>query len=167
MKNIMYRWVSMFSALVAAVAMNYFTVLSFQPDRGIIYIRSYEMTQTVFRVTQTKLDNSEESEVVAVISLKWLNRAKWAIIAMTILCTLCFFSNKLQITVSLLTLVVCVLYYVILIYYAIQISDEQFPTMYPTLAAVLPAIVMQMMILLRKNILQDVRHRDETMDFDD
>ena len=87
MKNIIYRWVYMFSALVAAVAMNYFTVLSFQPDRGIIYIRSYEMTQTVFRVTQTKLDNSEESEVVAVISLKWLNRAKWAIIAMTILCT--------------------------------------------------------------------------------
>ena len=167
MKSEIVRWIYMLLAFAAAYTMNYFTVLEFQPDKGIIYMRNYEMTQSRFIVTQTELEGEHKTEVVAVVSLKWLNRAKWAIIAMTILCTLCFFSNKLQITVSLLTLVVCVLYYVILIYYAIRISDEQFPTMYPTLAAVLPAIVMQMMILLRKNILQDVRHRDETMDFDD
>lgn len=166
MKSEIVRWIYMLLAFAAAYTMNYFTVLEFQPDKGIIYMRNYEMTQSRFIVTQTELEGEHKTEVVAVVSLKWLNRAKWAIIGATICCMLFFFSNRMRITMSLITISLCILYYVVLIYYAVRITDEEFPTLYPTWAAALPFIVAQMMIFLRKNILEEVRHLDETMSVD-
>ena len=155
----------MLVAIIATIPMHFYPDLNFQSDKGIIYMRSYEMDQTHFRVIQTKLDNSE-TEVVATMSIVWLKRAKWAILGATILCLLCFFNNQWRIIISLLTIVLCGTYYIVLISYSMRISDAEFPTIYPTLITVLPAIVVQMMVLLRKNILEDVRHRDETMEND-
>lgn len=159
------RLLYMLVAIIATIPMHFYPDLNFQSDKGIIYMRSYEMDQTHFRVIQTKLDNSE-TEVVATMSIVWLKRAKWAILGATILCLLCFFNNQWRIIISLLTIVLCCTYYIVLISYSMRISDAEFPTIYPTLITVLPAIVVQMMILLRKNILEDVRHRDETMEND-
>lgn len=159
------RLLYMLVAIIATIPMHFYPDLNFQSDKGIIYMRSYEMDQTHFRVIQTKLDNSE-NEVVATMSIVWLKRAKWAILGATILCLLCFFNNQWRIIISLLTIVLCGTYYIVLISYSMRISDAEFPTIYPTLITVLPAIVVQMMILLRKNILEDVRHRDETMEND-
>ena len=159
------RLLYMLVAIIATIPMHFYPDLNFQSDKGIIYMRSYEMDQTHFRVIQTKLDNSE-TEVVATMSIVWLKRAKWAILGATILCLLCFFNNQWRIIISLLTIVLCGTYYIVLISYSMRISDAEFPTIYPTLITVLPAIVVQMMVLLRKNILEDVRHRDETMEND-
>lgn len=165
MKNSIKRFLYMLVAIVATIPMFHFVDLSFQSDKGIIYNRSYEMSQTQFRVIQTKLDNSE-TEVVAIMSLKWLYRSKWALLCGTVLCMLCFFSDRWRITASLLTIGLCILYYIVLIAYAMKISDEQFPTLYPNLVTVCPVIVAQMMIMLRRSILQDLRHQDETMEDD-
>ena len=53
------------------------------------------------------------------------------------------------------------LYYVLIIYYATRISDLHFATLSPTLMAVLPAIVMQCMILIRANVARAVLMENE------
>ena len=159
--GIMYRrWAYMVVAIVASAFLMTKPVFNFQEDKGILYIRSFSMTQTAFYVTQTDLSNGVPY-VTDMMSLKWLYNCTRAMLWGSVLCFFCFFSRRWRMIIAMLTAFVAGGYYVVLIYYALRISDDYYATLYPNLMVVLPAIVCQMMLLVRHNIIRATVEEDE------
>ena len=154
----------MLVAIAAAMVLRYVPVFEFQGDKGVISNRTYEMDQKNFYAWQTNFDTNERV-IVGVVSVKGLYYCDLAMIGTSILCLLCFFSDRWRIWLTLITVLLCGAYYALMAYYAMHISDEWFPTIYPTLAAILPAVVLEAMVLTRKSLLHEIRHTDELLDY--
>ena len=154
----------MLVAIAAAMVLRYVPVFEFQGDKGVISNRTYEMDQKNFYAWQTNFDTNERV-IVGVVSVKGLYYCDLAMIGTSILCLLCFFSDRWRIWLTLITVLLCGAYYALMAYYAMHRSDEWFPTIYPTLAAILPAVVLEAMVLTRKSLLHEIRHTDELLDY--
>ena len=151
-------------AIAAAAFLQTRPVLNFNEDKGIIYIRSFSMDQKTFYVTQTTLSDHvpEVTATMSVAGLYWCNEAMlWG----TVLCLLCFFRNRWRILIATVTAVIAGLYYVLLVYYAIKMSDNHYATLYPNWMVIWPAIVCQMMVLTRQNVIKQIHDQaDEAME---
>ena len=151
-------------AIAAAAFLQTRPVLNFNEDKGIIYIRSFSMDQKTFYVTQTTLSDHvpEVTATMSVAGLYWCNEAMlWG----AVLCLLCFFSNRWRILIATVTAVIAGLYYVLLVYYAIKMSDNHYATLYPNWMVIWPAIVCQMMVLTRQNVIKQIHDQaDEAME---
>lgn len=154
------RWAYMIIAIIASAVLFTRPVFSFQSDKGIIYTRSFTMDQKYFTVTQTELDTGIE-HITAVMSVKWLRRINKVMLWGCILCLLCFWSKSWRFWIALVTACITGVYYVFMAYYAMKISEDHYATLYPTFMAFLPAIVLQMMILVQQNIRREGMYRDE------
>ena len=157
------RWAYMAVAILAAVILLHHPVCNFLDDKGIIYVRSFSMTQEEFVVTQTDL-HTQVSNITAKMSVKGLYYCIEAMIAGTILCFLCFFSDRWRIIIAVITAFIAGFYYVILVYYISKIAELHYATVYPNFMAILPAIVCQMMLLIRRNIYDQMTYdEDQTL----
>ena len=154
------RWIYMAVAILASALLFTRPVFRFENDKGIIYVRSFEMDKTHFWVTQTELNTGIE-HVTAVMSVKWLYRINKAMLWGCIICLLCFWNNGWRFWIALITACIAGAYYLFMAYYAMKISEDHYATLYPTLMAFLPAIVLQMMVLVQQNIRRDGMYRDE------
>lgn len=154
------RLVYMFVALVAAVLLNYLPSVSFLSDKGILYNRSYTIDQHLFQVLQTNLQNglTEVSSVQSIEGLWYCYTALWV---SCLLVLLCFFSAPWRLRLATLSIVLAGGYYALFLYYIVGIVGEYFPTPYPHIGIILPAIIIQMMILVRRTILSDLAEQDE------
>ena len=146
------RLVYMIVAIAASWLMFLHPVFNFQDDKGIIYVRSFSMDQKMFYVTQTDIKTGA-AETTAMTSVAWLYYCNKAMLWGSILCLLCVFSDRLRIAISYITTVVSGFYYVLIVYYAMKLSDLHYTTLYPNYMIVLPAIVCAMMILTSRNII--------------
>lgn len=153
------RWAYMVLAVIASALLFTRPVFSFQEDRGIKYVRSFSMTDRYFFVTQTELDTNR-SQTNATMSVRALYYCNLVMLWGTILCLLCFFDNRWRVNIATVTAFVSGAYYVIMVYYALRIADDYYATLYPNIMAFLPAIVCQMMILTRRNVLQSEIEED-------
>ena len=149
------RWAYMALAVIATLMLEYRPVFSFQEDKGIIYVRSFTMDQKMFIVTQTEMATGADS-ITATMSVKGLYYCYKAMLYGCIACFLCFFSWRGRVTIAIITALLAGLYYILMIYYAIRISDTHFATFYPNWPAVLPAITCQMMLMVRRNVINEV-----------
>lgn len=147
------RWAYMGIAIIASMVLSMRPVFSFQEDKGIKYVRSFSMTDTEFVVTQTELDTNA-SQITATMSVKGLHHCNKVMLWGAILCFLCFFSNRWRVRIAIFTAFVAGAYYVLMVVYALRMADEHYATLYPNIMAILPAIVCQMMVLTRHNVLQ-------------
>ncbi len=154
------RWAYMVVAILSSSLLFFKPVFNFKEDKGIIYMRSFEMTQTQFLVIQTDLKNGV-ANIVDSISVKWVYYCNRAMLYGSILCLLCFFSRNWRIWIATFTIAAGGAYYVLLIYYALKISDLFFPTMYPNYMIILPAMVIEMMILVIRNTMEYALFPDE------
>ena len=146
------RWAYMLLAIMVCALLFKSTVFSFQEDKGIIYIRSFEMDQQTFSVIQTDMSTQAE-EVVATMSVKGLYYCNWAMYITCIACFLCFFSSRWRMALCIIAALLAGAYYILMIIYAIQITEVHFATLTPNLWAVLPAIVLQLMLMVRRNVM--------------
>ena len=73
----------------------------------------------------------------------------------SIACLLCFFDNYLRFLFCTLVILAAGVYYVLIMYYAIRISDEFYATFYPTLTIICPAVVLLAMAWVRKDIIRN------------
>lgn len=150
----------MIVAILASIILLHRAPCNFLEDKGILYIRSFSMTQKEFVVTRTDL-KTNVSNVVATMSVKGLHYCVVAMIIGSCLCFLCFFSDKWRIILAITTAVIAGLYYVLLVYYISRIADIHFATVYPNFMAILPAVVCQMMLLTRRNIFDELADEEE------
>ena len=149
------RWVYMAIAIIAAALLGTRPVFNFQSDTGILYTRSFSMEdQKQFVVTQRELSTGAE-EVVEVMSVKGLYYCSKAMLWGSILCLLCFFSYRGRMTLVLFSVATAGLFYILMIVYAYRMTDQHYVTLYPNFAAIWPAIVLQAMLLTRRNIIQE------------
>ena len=154
------RWVYMAVAIIAALILLHHPVCNFLDDKGILYVRSFSMTQEEFVVTQTELATNISS-TTATMSVKGLYYCIKAMIVGVILCFLCFFSDKWRIIIAVVTAFIAGFYYVFLVYYISKIADLHYATVYPNFMAILPAVVCQMMLLVRKNIFDEIAYAED------
>ena len=163
--NAMYRrWAYMVIAIAASAFLLTRPVLNFNEDKGIIYIRSFSMDQKTFYVTQTTLTD-HVPEVTATMSVALLYYCNKAMLWGSILCLLCFFSNTWRIRIATVTAALAGVYYVLLVYYAIKMSDNHYATLYPNFMVIWPAIVCQFMVLTRQNVIKQIHERaDEALE---
>ena len=142
-------------AIIAAALLGTRPVFNFQSDTGILYTRSFSMEdQKQFVVTQRELSTGAE-EVAAIMSVKGLYYCSKAMLWGSILCLLCFFSYRGRMTLIFVTVAAAGLFYILMIVYAIRMTDQHYATLYPNFAAVLPAIVLQAMLLTRSNMIRE------------
>lgn len=159
-KAMYHRWIYMVVAIVASVLMLYHPALNFLDDKGIRYVRSFSMTQTEMIVTQTDLETKADT-ATATMSVKGLYFCVIAMIVGSGLCLLCFFNDRWRIIIAIGTACIAGFYYVLLVYYILQMSDKHYATLYPNYMAILPAIVCQMMLLTRRSIFQEIADTEE------
>ena len=158
------RWAYMIITIVSSLLLFLHPVFNFQEDKGIIYIRSFSMDQQNFYVTQTDLKTGA-AEITSTTSVKWFYYFNQAMLWGSILCFLCFFSNQLRITIAYLTAVLAGSYYILVMYYAMMLSDLHYTTLYPNFMVILPGIVCAMMLLTSKNVIQTIVYRaDKAME---
>ena len=145
------RGLYMILAIVAAVVLLFQPVFSFQQDKGIKYVRSYTMKQKVLLVIQTELNNGV-SEVVDTMPIKGLHYCAWALILACTSCLICSIDDKRCMLMCFISIFIAGAYYLFMIYYAIQFADKYFATLYPNFFALLPAVIIQLLILVRRSI---------------
>ncbi len=165
-RSAMYRrWVYMAVAILACLFLFDKPIFSFQEDKGIIYVRSFSMDDKTFLVTQTDLTTGvkEVTDAMSVIGLYYCNKA---LLYGCVLCLLCFFSDRWRIAIAMMTAVIAGLYYGVVIYYSIKIADLHFATLMPTFYVFLPAIVLELMVMIRHNIIRTFSLREEAAEMD-
>ena len=149
------RWIYMSIAIIAAALLGTRPVFNFQSDTGILYTRSFSMEdQKQFVVTQRELSTGAE-EVAAIMSVKGLYYCSKAMLWGSILCLLCFFSYRGRMTLIFVTVAAAGLFYILMIVYAIRMTEQHYATLYPNFAAIWPAIVLQAMLLTRSNMIRE------------
>ena len=149
------RWIYMSIAIIAAALLGTRPVFNFQSDTGILYTRSFSMAdQKQFVVTQRELSTGAE-EVAAILSVKGLYYCSKAMLWGSMLCLLCFFSYRGRMTLIFVTVAAAGLFYILMIVYAIRMTDQHYATLYPNFAAIWPAIVLQAMLLTRSNMIRE------------
>jgi peptidoglycan/LPS O-acetylase OafA/YrhL len=154
------RWAYMIVAIIATIILLHVPVFSFRDDKGIFYIRSFSMDQTTFYVTQTEIKTGAE-EVTATMSVAGLYYCAKAILYLCIITLLCFFNKKWRMTLCVVTAVLAGAYYIVMVYYAMKMTDTHYTTLSPTIYAVLPAIVLQLMLLVRRNVASAIMAHNE------
>ena len=149
------RWIYMSIAIIAAALLGTRPVFNFQSDTGMLYTRSFSMEdQKQFVVTQRELSTGAE-EVAAILSVKGLYYCSKAMLWGRMLCLLCFFSYRGRMTLIFVTVAAAGLFYILMIVYAIRMTDQHYATLYPNFAAIWPAIVLQAMLLTRSNMIRE------------
>lgn len=149
------RWIYMSIAIIAAALLGTRPVFNFQSDTGMLYTRSFSMAdQKQFVVTQREFSTGAE-EVAAILSVKGLYYCSKAMLWGSILCLLCFFSYRGRMTLIFVTVAAAGLFYILMIVYAIRMTDQHYATLYPNFAAIWPAIVLQAMLLTRSNMIRE------------
>ena len=149
------RWIYMSIAIIAAALLGTRPVFNFQSDTGMLYTRSFSMEdQKQFVVTQRELSTGAE-EVAAILSVKGLYYCSKAMLWGSMLCLLCFFSYRGRMTLIFVTVAAAGLFYILMIVYAIRMTDQHYATLYPNFAAIWPAIVLQAMLLTRSNMIHE------------
>ena len=122
------------------------------------------MDQKTFYVTQTTLSD-HVPEVTATMSVALLYYCNKAMLWGSILCLLCFFSNRWRILIATVTAVIAGVYYVLMVYYAMKMSDDHYATLYPNFMVIWPAIVCQFMVLTRQNVIKQIHDQaDEALE---
>ena len=138
-------------ALVATIVLFFKPVFTFQSDTGINYERTYSMSVTTFTMTLTDL----ETGFTHVARQRSVAGLLCCAIAMCIGCIACgvwYYRRRLLKKLCNITLFFAVLYYLFMLYYAIVLTDDYSATLWPNWAALMPVIVLEMMLLVRRNI---------------
>ena len=156
---IMYRhWIYMVVAVVAALLIRVAPVFSFQEEKGIVHVRSFTMDVKEFVEWRTDLQTGAK-HVENTLSVWGLYCCYLVMLCGSIACLLCFFDNYLRFLLCTLVILAAGVYYVLIMYYAIRISDEFYATFYPTLTIICPAVVLQAMAWVRKGIIRKSKNK--------
>ena len=152
---VMYRhWIYMVVAVVAVLLIRIAPVFSFQEEKGIVHVRSFTMDIQKFVEWRTDLQTGAK-HVENTLSVWGLYCCYLVMLCGSIACLLCFFDNYLRFLLCTLVILAAGVYYVLIMYYAIRISDEFFATFYPSFTIICPAVVLLAMAWVRKDIIRN------------
>ena len=157
------RWAYMAVAILATALLTVGPLFSFYSDQGVIFVRTGTINQHEFAILQTEIENGI-THVTETMSVEGLYYCYIAMLIGGIVTILCFYHAEARLWACLFTIAAAAGYYICGIYYYMMITNTFFPTIAPTWIAILPAVVIEMMVLTRKNVLTYGNYLDEISD---
>ena len=152
--------ICIFVAIIASGLLLKLPVFFFQDDKGIMYVRSFSMTPKIFYVMQTEIATGIEE-------VSGLYYCAWAMLLTSLACLLCIYNNRWRMILCVAAAFFAGAYYLLMIYYAIEMTGNHYSTLYPNFVALLPAVVLHMMLLVRRNLAQSIMAENEDEEQED
>jgi len=143
-------------AILATIPLLIKPVFTFQSDIGMNYERVYSMSMTRFTLTLTDLETGF-SHVKGKQSVVGLLCCAIAMTGCTILCGVWYYRRRLLKKICNITIFFAILYYLFMVFYAMLLMDQFSATLWPNWVAFMPIIVLEMMLLVRRNISKQMK----------
>ena len=151
--RLLLKWGRLVLAIVSSIILLNKPVFNFIEEKGIISVRTFKITTRTFEMHYVDMKTGLD-ELVGAMSISGLFYGALAIMVGCFLCALLYESHRIRILISSITAFMAGTYYLIMMYYAIRLSQEFCLILYPNWVALLPAIVLVTMLWIRKDTLR-------------
>lgn len=143
------KWGCLVLAVVSCILLLKKPVFNFPDEKGLEHNRTYIMTPHTFEVHHIEYSTGIDT-LMGTMSVNWLFYGALAMLLGCVLCAVVYKDPLLRFLASTITAVFAGVYYLIMVYYAIRLSQKFFLMLYPNLIAFLPAVVLVTMLYIRK-----------------
>ena len=143
------KWVRIIIAIAASVLLLNKPVFKCPDEPGLQSNRIYIMTPHTFEVHHIDMTTGLD-KLMGTMSVKGLFYGALAILIGCVLCAIFNDEPPLLFLASRITAFLAGVYYLIIMYYAIQISQDFYAIVYPNFITFLPVVVLIAMLTLRK-----------------
>ena len=151
--RLLLKWGRLVLAIVSSIILLNKPVFNFIDEKGIISVKTYKITTRTFEMHFVDMKTGLD-ELVGAMSISGLFYGALAIMVGCFLCALLYESHRIRILICSITAFMAGTYYLIMMYYAIRLSQEFCLILYPNWVALLPAIVLVTMLWIRKDTLR-------------
>lgn len=159
----LFRWGRLVLAIAASILLLNKPVFNAIDEKGLENLRTYKITTRTFEVHHIDYATGLD-KLMGTMSLKGLFYGAWAILLGCVVCTLFYGNLQVRILAASITAILAGSYYLLMVYYAIQLSQKFYLIFYPNLIALLPAVILIIMLYIRNytvRILLTVRLNEE------
>lgn len=166
--RLLLKWGRLVLAIVSSILLLNKPVFNFIDEKGLENTRTYVMTTRTFEVHHIEMATGID-KLMWTMSVKGLFYGALAILIGCIGCTVFYSLHRLRILISSITAFAAGTYYLIMMYYAIRLSQEFFLILYPNWVALLPVVVLVTMLWIRKDtvrrLIDAVQDEDEVLSY--
>ena len=151
--RLLLKWGRLVLAIVSSILLLNKPVFNFIDEKGIVSVKTYKITTRTFEMHFVDMKTGLD-ELVGAMSISGLFYGALAIMVGCFLCALLYESHRLRILICTITAFAAGTYYLIMMYYAIRLSQEFCLILYPNWVALLPVVVLVTMLWIRKDTLR-------------
>ena len=151
--RLLLKWGRLVLAIVSSIILLNKPVFNFIDEKGIENTRTYVMTTRTFEVHHIEMATGID-KLMGTMSVKGFFYGALAILIGCVVCTVFYSFHRFRILISTITAFAAGTYYMIMMYYAIRLSQEFFLILYPNWVALLPVVVLVTMLWIRKDTLR-------------
>ena len=166
--RLLLKWGRLVLAIVSSILLLNKPVFNFIDEKGLENTRTYVMTTRTFEVHHIEMATGID-KLMWTMSVKGLFYGALAILIGCIGCTVFYPLHRLRILISSITAFAAGTYYLIMMYYAIRLSQKFFLILYPNWVALLPVVVLVTMLWIRKDtvrrLIDAVQDEDEVLSY--
>lgn len=148
--RLLLKWGRLLLAIVSSILLLNKPVFNFIDEKGLENTRTYVMTTRTFEVHHIEIATGMD-KLMGAMSVKGLFYGALAILLGCIVCTLCYEDLQIRILSASITAFMSGSYYLLMMYYAIRLSQKFFLILYPNLIALLPVVILLTMLSIRNH----------------
>ena len=147
------KWGRLVLAIVSSIILLSKPVFNFVDEKGLENTRTYVMTTRTFEVHHIEMATGID-KLMGTMSVKGFFYGALAMLIGSMVCTIFYSFHRFRILISTITAFMAGTYYLLMMYYAIRLSQKFFLILYPNWVAILPVVVLITMLWIRKDTLR-------------
>ena len=151
--RLLLKWGRLVLAIVSSIILLNKPVFNFIDEKGLENTRTYIMTTRTFEVHHIEMATGID-KLMGTMSVKGFFYGALAMLIGSVVCTIFYSLHRFRILISTITAFLAGTYYLLMMYYAIRLSQEFFLILYPNWIALLPVVVLVTMLWIRKDTLR-------------
>ena len=144
------KWGRLVLAIVSSILLLNKPVFNFVDEKGLVSVKTYKITPRTFEMHFIDMTTGLD-EFVGAMSISGLFYGALAMLIGCVVCTVFYSFHRFRIIISTITAFLAGMYYVLMGYYAIRLSQKFFLILYPNWVALLPAVVLITMLSIRND----------------
>ncbi len=144
------KWGRLVLAIVSSILLLSKPVFNFVDEKGLVSVKTYKITPRTFEMHYVNMTTGLD-ELVGAMSISGLFYGALAILIGCVACALLYESHRLRILSASITAFMAGVYYLLIGYYAIRLSQEFCLILYPNWVALLPLVVLVTMLVIRND----------------
>lgn len=148
--RLLLRWGRLILVLASSVLLLTKPVFNIIDEKGLENLRTYKITTRSFEVHHIEWSSGLDT-LVGAMSVSGFFYGALAILLGCVVCTLFHRYLEIRILACSITAFMAGAYYLIMVYYAILLSQKFFLILYPNLIALLPAVILLTMLSMRND----------------